>query len=125
VPRPEKLETISKTHLLSCRSHLRVVNALHIVTAHRLRLAANREDGRVRLGGDGRAVVVIAIRGRGTAGVNQRKTAARHDVGELCVVVHSVVVRFDAVRVVNGEFWIFMSAQAQFYCLRRCIILEK
>ena len=83
---------------------LRVVDTLNIVTAHRLRLTADGEDGRVGLGRDRRRIVVFTVGGSSTAGLDLCKAAIGHGVCEVSVIVYSVVIRFDSIGVVDRKF---------------------
>ena len=83
---------------------LRVVDTLDIITAHRLRLTADGEDGRVGLGRDRRRIVVFTVCGSSAARLNLSKAAIGHGVCEVSVIVYSVVIRFDSIGVVDREF---------------------
>lgn len=83
---------------------LRVVDALNVVTAHRLRLATDGEDGRVGLGRDRRRIVVFTVCGSSAARLDLSKAAIGHGVCEVSVVVYCVVVGLDSIGVVDSEF---------------------
>ena len=96
-------ESVVTLRLESRGRHLRVVNALDVVTAHGLRFAADREDRRVGVRRDRSAVVVLSICSGVTASLDLVLAAVRHGVCKLGILVNCVVVRLDAVRVVDGE----------------------
>lgn len=83
---------------------LRVVDALNVVTAHRLRLTADGEDGRVGLGRDGSRIVVFTVCGSSAARLDLSKAAIGHGVCKVSVVVYGVVVGLDSIGVVDREF---------------------
>lgn len=83
---------------------LRVVDTLNIITAHRLRLTADGEDGRVGLGRNRRRIVVFTVCGSSAARLDLSKAAIGHCVCEVCIVVYGVVVGLDSIGVVDRKF---------------------
>ena len=95
---------------MSCHGHNykegneRVVDTLNVVTAHRLRLTADGEDGRVGLGRDGSRIVVFTVCGSSAARLDLSKAAIGHGVCEVSVVVYGVVVGLNSIGVVDRKF---------------------
>ena len=65
--------------------------------------AADREDRWVGVRRDGSAVVVLSVGSGVTASLDLILAAVGHRVCELGILIHRVVVRLDAVGVVDGE----------------------
>jgi hypothetical protein len=99
------------TDIVGSTIAVEVVRSLDVVTAHACCFAADALDARgelllsnVRV----RVVICAVAAGCNAAESNLVLASAEHVVGEFGVRVDGVVVRFDAVGVVDGKLWVIL-----------------